>query len=314
MVRLLDRTLDGKALSRHERAKVRDMLRQLLPQLLAEAQDPELVSLHDKYADRSFSDEQREHLEVMRLASEAFGIDVAAYTGGESPEELADWLDGQMRAGRPQVQQRPRRKKKDAKAIAREALRERAAEGGTRAVREVFRKLVSELHPDRETDPAEHARKTELMQRVNRAYEAGDLLALLEVQLSIEQIEPAALAGLADERLRHYIFVLEEQSLRLGDELEELAGPLAMAMGVSSVSKTSPEAIKRRLETEIREVKALVRSLEADLDRFRDIPTLKRSLKDYEIDPFEDDPFEQMDFVMPEELRPHRRRRGANAR
>jgi hypothetical protein len=290
------------------------MLRQLLPQLLAEAQDPELVSLHDKYADRSFSDEQREHLEVMRLASEAFGIDVAAYTGGESPEELADWLDGQMRAGRPQVQQRPRRKKKDAKAIAREALRERAAEGGTRAVREVFRKLVSELHPDRETDPAEHARKTELMQRVNRAYEAGDLLALLEVQLSIEQIEPAALAGLADERLRHYIFVLEEQSLRLGDELEELAGPLAMAMGVSSVSKTSPEAIKRRLETEIREVKALVRSLEADLDRFRDIPTLKRSLKDYEIDPFEDDPFEQMDFVMPEELRPHRRRRGANAR
>jgi curved DNA-binding protein CbpA len=42
-------------------------------------------------------------------------------------------------------------------------------------VREVFRKLASELHPDRETDPAEHARKTELMQRVNQAYKAGDL-------------------------------------------------------------------------------------------------------------------------------------------
>jgi hypothetical protein len=43
-------------------------------------------------------------------------------------------------------------------------------------------------------------------------YKAGDLLALLELQLSIEQIDPKALAGLAEERLRHYIHVLEEQS------------------------------------------------------------------------------------------------------
>jgi len=70
------------------------------------------------------------------------------------------------------------------------AQRDQAAQGGTRAVREVFRKLASELHPDRETDPAEHARKTELMQRVNQTYKAGDLLALLELQLSIEQIDP----------------------------------------------------------------------------------------------------------------------------
>jgi hypothetical protein len=66
-----------------------------------------------------------------------------------------------------------RHKKKSAKTIVRETLRDEAAQGGTQAVREVFRKLVSELHPDRETDPAEHARDTELMQRVNQAYKAG---------------------------------------------------------------------------------------------------------------------------------------------
>ena len=94
-------------------------------------------------------------------------------------------------------------------------------------MREVFRKLVSELHPDRETDPVEYARKTEAMQRVNQAYKAGDLLALLEMQLRIEQIDPAALAGLAEERLRHYIHVLEEQSRRLRDELAEFVAPFA---------------------------------------------------------------------------------------
>jgi hypothetical protein len=305
MVRLLDRIFAGKALGKRERAKARDILSHLLSQLLAESQDPEFVRLYDKYAERSFADEQQEHLDVMRtLASETFGVDVEAYSGGESPEELAHWLDEQLRAGRPEPQQTPPRKK-SAKTIAREALRDQAAQGGTRAVREVFRKLVSELHPDRETDPAEHARKTELMQRVNQAYKAGDLLALLELQLSIEQIDPKALAGLAEERLRHYIHVLEEQSRRLRDELTEFVAPFAMAMGDFPVRKMSPAIVQRALEVDIHEIQGLVRTLEADLVRFQDIPTFKRSLRDYQIDPVDD-----MDFEIPTEFRPRRRRRG----
>ena len=179
-------------------------------------------------------------------------------------------------------------------------------------MREIFRKLVSELHPDRETDPAEHARKTELMQRVNQAYEAGDLLALLELQLGIEQIDPQALAGLAEERLRHYIHVLEEQSRRLRDELVEFVSPFAMAMGESRVRKLTPALVQQALEVDIREIHALVRTLEGDLVRFRDIPSFKRSLRDYEIDRFAD-----MELGAPPEFRPRRpqrRRRGANRR
>ena len=303
MVRLLDRILDGKALGKRERAKTRDILGQILTQLLAESPEPELVDLHDKYADRSFGDERQEHLDAMRaLASEAFGVDVGAYAGGESPEELADWLDEQLRAGRSGPR-RPSPRKKSAKAIAREAQREQAAEGGTRAVREVFRKLVSELHPDREADPAEQARKTELMQRVNQAYKAGDLLALLELQLGIEQINPEALAGLAEDRLRHYIHVLEEQSRRLRDELADLVAPFAMAMGESRARKLSPALVQSALEADIREIKGLARRLEADLARFQDIPAFKRSLRDYEIDPVDD-----LDLAMPPEFRPRRRR------
>jgi hypothetical protein len=288
MVRLLDRILDGKSLTARERAKTRDILLELLSEVLAESPDPEFVRLHDKYAERSFDDRQQEHLDLMRtLAGEAFGIDVEAYTGGESPEELADWLDEQLQAARPEPQRPPPRKnpkKKSAKKRAREAQREQAAEGGTRAVREVFRKLVSELHPDRESDPAQHARKTELMQRVNQAYKAGDLLALLELQLSIEQIDPKSLAGLAEERLGHYIHVLEEQSRRLRDELAEFVAPFAMAMGGSPVGKLTPASVERALETDTRRIREMVRTLEAELVRFQDVSAFKRSLRDYRID------------------------------
>ncbi len=306
MVQWLDLTLDGNALSKRERAKVRDILGQLLSELLADSQEAELLRIYDKYADRSFRDEQRDQLDVMRaLASEAFGIDVQDYTGGGSPQELADWLDAQLDAGHSETRQPPRRKK-SAKALAREALRDQAAQGGTRAVREVFRNLVSELHPDRETDPAEHARKTELMQRVNQAYKAGDLLALLELQLSIEQIDPATLAGLAEERLRHYVHVLEEQSRRLRDELAELVAPFATAIGDSPWHKLSTRRVQQALEADIREIQGLVRTLERDLARFRDIPTFKRSLRDYEIDPLDD-----MDLPLPKEFRSRRQRRRA---
>lgn len=303
MLRWLDLTLDGRALGKRERAKARDILLHLLLPLLAESQDPQLVGLYDKYAPRSFADEQQEHVDVMRtLASEAFGIDVEAYSGGDSPEELAHWLDEQLRPGRPGPPPSPTRKK-SAKTIAREALREQAAQGATRAVREVFRKLASELHPDRETDPAEHARKTELMQRVNQAYKAGDLLALLELQLSIEQIDPKALAGLADERLRHYIHVLEEQSRRLRDELTEFVAPFAMALGKSAGRQLSPTTVQRALQVDIHEIKRLTRTLETDLVRFQDIPTFKRSLRDYQIDPGD-----HRDFDVIPQFRARRRR------
>ena len=288
MVRLLDRMLDGKGLGARERAKTRDILTELLSQLLAESPDPQRVGLHDKYAERSFAEEQQEHLDVMRtLASEAFGIDVEAYSGGESPEELADWLADQLHAAGPPPRQPPtgkNRKKKSAKKLAREALREQAAAGGTRAVREVFRKLVSELHPDRESDPALHARKTELMQRVNRAYKAGDLLALLELQLSIEQIDTKTLAGLAEERLLHYIHVLEEQSRRLRDELAEFVAPFALAMDSAPVRKLTPANVERALQADTHRIHEMVRTLEAELVRFQDMSAFKRSLRDYQID------------------------------
>ena len=147
-----------------------------------------------------------------------------------------------------------------------------------------FGKLVSELHPDREVDPAEQTRKTELMQRVNQAYKAGDLLALLELQLSIEQIDAAGLAGLAEERLRHYIHVLDEQSRRLREELSELVAPFERVVGEPKPRVLTPAAVQKALEADIRKLKGILRTVEMDLITFKNTRNLKQSLEHYRID------------------------------
>jgi len=295
MVELLDRAMGGKSLDRRERAKVRDILVDLLAQLLAEAESPELVRLHDKYADSSFAEAQRDRMDLMRsFVSEELGMNVESYQGGDSPEELADWLREQVQSARAEPDA-PRRQNRGAKAVAREAEQRETAEGGTRAVREVFRKLASELHPDRETDPAEQRRKTELMQRVNQAYKSGDLLALLELQLSIEQIDATALANLADERLRHYVHVLEEQSRRLGDEIAEVMAPFKMALGGPGGPKLTPDSVQRALDLDVRDLQGMLRSIEKDLAHFTDIGRLRQSLRDFEIEAPGDDEWGLLD-------------------
>lgn len=265
MARLLDRAMQGGALGGRERRKLRAVLSGQLKDLLAESPDPDLVLLYDKYAEMGFEDERRQSLETLRkYAAETLGVDVGAYGGEESPDDFADWIEDQVDAA-------PR-------------MPVRATAAGDGAVREIYRKLVSEIHPDREADPIEQAKKTGLMQRANRAYSAGDLLTLLELQLGSEQIDATRLAGLADERLRRYVRVLEEQSRALRDELARLVEPFALAGGRAAARGLTRNAVRRRLDSDIRDLQITLRNLDSDLMLYRDTRMLERSLRDHRLD------------------------------
>ena len=208
MVGLLDAALDGPGLGKRQREKVRDILLGILQDLLVEWEEPELVRLFDKHAPSTFEDVKDEQLDVMRMAaSEAFGVDLDEVDGVESPEDLTAWMDEQLAARQRREAPGPRSQRpRNARAAAAEAQRAKAAGEGMQSLREVFRGLASRLHPDRETDALERARKTELMKEVNQAYKAGDLLRLLELQLAVEQIKPRrsrCARGRAAAALRH---------------------------------------------------------------------------------------------------------------
>ena len=277
MVRLLDEAAGHKSLSKSQRAKVAD--------LLLEGHDDELVRVHDRYSEVSFEESQREDLDLAHaMAGSIFGVDLGDDHGARTPEELAQSIADKVNAARQaEAPQAPRGRKKSAKAAARELQREQAAHGASRSLREVYRALASELHPDRETDAAERARKTALMQQANQAYEARDLLALLELQLSIEQIDPGAMAGLAQDRLAHYNLVLQEQLQRLQDELDELKAPFTTGLSLRALRDLTPAKALQSLDDDLHQLRLALDQIDADLLAFRDIKTLKNSLRHYRV-------------------------------
>lgn len=120
----------------------------------------------------------------------------------------------------------------------------------SQSLREVYRKLASALHPDREPDEEERARKTALMQEANQAYAAGNLLALLEMQLQAEQIDKARLQSLDERRLAHYITVLQEQLAELQQETGKLETWFRAAMGASPGSGMPARKADRMITAE----------------------------------------------------------------
>lgn len=72
----------------------------------------------------------------------------------------------------------------------------------SKSVKESYRKLVSELHPDREFDEAEKERKTKLMQKVNAANLENDLSKLLRLEQEVFCYEPTPTAQLFFNRCR----------------------------------------------------------------------------------------------------------------
>jgi len=307
MVELLDQTMRGGRLTRAQDAKVRDILSSMLSDLLEEGHEPALERLHDKYCNVRYEEGQRQEAEMLReMASDFLGVEVDD-DEISSPEEMARAIEQKMRppAGEAEPASRARRKK-SAQAVAREALRQQAEQGASRSVREIYRKLVSELHPDREMDPVERARKTQLIQKVNQAYEGKDLLALLELQLAIEQIDASALANMAEERLQHYNLVLEEQLKRLQQEVSELAMPFVMMLADGAPRKVTPEVVQRAIDEDLQAMRLVLQHLQSDLERFRDIRQLKAGLRDYRIQGLDE---EDLDAVAMLLFKGHRGRR-----
>jgi hypothetical protein len=126
----------------------------------------------------------------------------------------------EARKSKAQVERAKARAEKKAKK--QEEAEQQAKNEVKQSLRELMRKLASALHPDREPEPKERERKTELMKRVNEAYERNDLLTLLSLQLEIEQIQTDDIAKFSDERIKQYIRVLEDQLRTLRDEQADI--------------------------------------------------------------------------------------------
>lgn len=198
----------------------------------------------------------------------------------EDVEAVAQFLEAQEQAAAAQAEraraqhqaQRQQRKAEQTK----KAKGPTAAELATQSLREVYRRLASRLHPDREQDPVERARKTALMQRVNIAYEAGRLMELLELQWEAEQMEPAKLAQLSDARLAPYNRMLEEQWGDLQRDAQARMQSFAREFGLDAATRLQPAKLMAQVRERLQQLQGgidylcqLLQALEEEPDTLR---------------------------------------------
>ncbi|HQY69637.1 MAG TPA: J domain-containing protein [Pseudomonadales bacterium] len=287
----LARILEGKAAGgRPGKVEQRNLVHHLLElaraQLEDDPQDEQIIALHDQYADIGFAEDQELDRELARgMAEQMFGVELEEHELGSSVEEAMAAAAAKARqAAEEEAQAARARRAAGAKARTRAtdkaAAAEQAAKEASQSVREVFRKLASALHPDRAGDEVERARRHELMQRVNHAYDEGDLLTLLTLQLETEQIDAAHLARVSTARLGHYNKVLREQLRELEQELAGITGHFAGLTGQAPAVVT-PASVQHALKRELAELKRAVKALKAHHAMMQEPAQRKRWLQQY---------------------------------
>jgi hypothetical protein len=272
LVHALHAGMDEKGLTRPERSKLAGVIQDLADAILSEREDAGIKAIFNTYSDTDYDSlEAAERNEVKSFLEDMFDLDLGDEDFG-STDEVFQRAKEQFRDRHgpddtpgPQDEAAYTPRKKTARQLAKEARAEADALRLNQTLREIYRKLASALHPDRETDPQERARKTELMQRINLAYARNNLLQLLELQLEVEHIGENVITNLDDEKLRHFNAVLKEQVAELKQELAHVHSEFCARFRVDPFSGTKPETLMRNLQREIFSVERDNAELEQDL-------------------------------------------------
>lgn len=216
-------------LSGAERAQLGELLREAATAWLeAGDDDAEIASVLDRHA--------------------PFPARPVTASDSDAPAEdaaIPDWEA--MAAAAAALREQRSASRRAAKRREREA---QAAQEVSQSVRDVYRKLASALHPDREGDARQRQRKTLLMQQANQAYAEGNLLVLLELQVEAEEVGTAQLEALDDRRLRHYISVLQDQLEQLQAETRRLEAGFRAAAGLGPGAGLQPRKADRLITSE----------------------------------------------------------------
>ena len=288
LLNLLDDAYLQKGLSKAEQRTLSGLIAGMARDLIDVSDDATLKIIFNRHAASSDDDHSaadraptKQKPEPTPAAEPADDLDAL------SPDELAERMQAEldeqferdMAAHEAREAQRAKRKKAPRQSAA-AAKREAEQAEASKSIREVYRKLASALHPDRETDPQEQARKTVLMQRVNHAYAKGNLLQLLELQLEIEQIDRRAIDGLSEARLTHYNGILEEQLRELDQEIQHVETGFRRTYGIAQSVKVAPDIVMRMLTRDIAGMQRSNHDLTVALREFDDPEKVRDWLKD----------------------------------
>ncbi len=286
MLVFLHQRLQRKGLTAPQRQAAREILQSLLPPPGHES-DPELAELQAIYAPPSDEEGSAGPMDVVReqmldMVQDVLGdeLDREALEGIDSPQELMEALMQQVLARQEAEDERLAARRAKRPPTARQRKAQEQAKDAKAALRSIYRQLASVLHPDREPDPVERERKSALMGEANAAYERGDLIALLRLQLQAEQVDAAQIARMADDKLAALSLLLKDQVAALEGELSDAQMHLSVELGVPVHVRMTEAAVLRVLQQEQEAQADIVAKMQEDLERVRDDAQFKRWLRE----------------------------------
>ncbi len=136
--------------------------------------------------------------------------------------------------------------------------------GQTHSLRELFKRLVSKLHPDKVRDEDAKAERTAAMKEVTQAYQAGDLARLIELESDLAQVLSENASGELAARAQR----LERQSRELRKQLRELTAERKELRDSLPfrVDLRAPNRLKEQLDEQ---VTLLMAEVKQELEQFR---------------------------------------------
>jgi hypothetical protein len=230
LVLFLDSQLLRDGWSEFDRSTMRQVLCKMAELLFGGKYHDEMEVLFDRHSEVSLADRTAEQKrELAEDLEAAFGVNMkTAADSGQTPEEMlrealrqleTDEAAGAEVGGAADAHAD---KKRNTRKSARVREEEKQALDAGNLLKQIYRKLASALHPDRETNQEERLRKTALMTEVNQAYADGNLLKLLHLQWQALKIDARAAGAMADDKLKVINQTLAQQRDELKVECREL--------------------------------------------------------------------------------------------
>lgn len=264
-------------LAKKQRHKLGDIMMENLHMLLNTSdwcEDALLKELYQHYDPEHLSydavreqDDAAEREMAAGLFNQFFGTDISAEDLGDDARMREKFeklmADGQAREAA--ADERRKRRKKTARQLAAEQHQEAAENAVKKTTRQIYLDLVKNFHPDREPDEALRQEKTRQMQEITAAYEAGDQLRLLELQMTLLSDRDHAFAGFEESYLQHF-------NKSLHDQLKELEYELHMSqLGGGPVMPGNPLASLLNQDLRIMKQNVLrhLQMIRADTDKVR---------------------------------------------
>ncbi len=138
--------------------------------------------------------------------------------------EEADFIQNQLNDHEREAYQKFAEKEKK-KILKKQMQLEDAKKMAGQSLKSIYLKIASMIHPDRERDEQKRIEKTELLQQANTALKKR-FTSLLKLRAYTEQGDQKKAVKIANEHLKSYNLLLEDQIEQLQIELDHIISHL----------------------------------------------------------------------------------------